>query len=220
MDEINIFHRELLAEAQGDADASGVITSEAFLEKISEILDEAGEVSSLSQSYYEGKFRGKTLQVDAFSWDPLDEEGVLSVVICDFVVDDELQSIDRSEISRLLKKLVEFVVAAKTRDFRESLEEASDGFVLSDLIHRSWAKINKIKLIVVTNRVNKSRTDAQPVGSIASIPVTSNVWDLSRIYRFVSSGQTREDLIIDLISRIKPAHSNAYVKFVDKKCKE
>ena len=35
MDEINIFHRELLAEAQGDADASGVITSEAFLEKIS-----------------------------------------------------------------------------------------------------------------------------------------------------------------------------------------
>ena len=102
MDEINIFHRELLAEAQGDADASGVITSEAFLEKISEILDEAGEVSSLSQSYYEGKFRGKTLQVDAFSWDPLDEEGVLSVVICDFVVDDELQSIDRSEISRLL----------------------------------------------------------------------------------------------------------------------
>lgn len=197
MDEINIFHRELLAEAQGDADASGVITSEAFLEKISEILDEAGEVNSLSQSYHEGKFRGKTLQVDAFSWDPSDEEGVLSVVICDFVIDDEPQSIDRSEISRLLKKLVEFVVAAKTRDFRESLEEASDGFILSDLIHRSWTKINKIKLIVVTNRVNKSRTDAQPVGSIASIPVTSNVWDLSRIYRFVSSGQTREDLIID-----------------------
>lgn len=197
MDEINIFHRELLAEAQGDADASGLITSEAFLEKISEILDEAGEVNSLSQSYYEGKFRGKTLQVDAFAWDPSDEEGVLSVVICDFVIDEEPQSIDRSEISRLLKKLVEFVVAAKTRDFRESLEEASDGFVLSDLIHRSWTKISKIKLIVVTNRINKSRTDAQPVGSIASIPVTSNVWDLSRIYRFVSSGQTREDLIID-----------------------
>lgn len=29
-----------------------------------------------------------------------------------------------------------------------------------------------------------------------------------------------EDLIIDLVSRIKPAHSNSYVKFIDKKCKE
>lgn len=29
-----------------------------------------------------------------------------------------------------------------------------------------------------------------------------------------------EDLIVDLISRIKPAHSNAYVKFIEKKCKE
>jgi len=29
-----------------------------------------------------------------------------------------------------------------------------------------------------------------------------------------------EDLIKDLISRIKPAHSNGYVKFVEKKCKE
>ena len=33
-------------------------------------------------------------------------------------------------------------------------------------------------------------------------------------------GGTIEDLISDLISRIKPAHSNAYIKFVEKKCKE
>jgi hypothetical protein len=29
-----------------------------------------------------------------------------------------------------------------------------------------------------------------------------------------------EDLIRDLVSRIKPAHSNGYVKFIEKKCKE
>ena len=34
------------------------------------------------------------------------------------------------------------------------------------------------------------------------------------------NGGSIEDLIVDLISRIKPAHSNAYVKFIDKKCKE
>jgi len=34
------------------------------------------------------------------------------------------------------------------------------------------------------------------------------------------NGGEIEDLITDLISRIKPAHSNGYVKFIDKKCKE
>lgn len=197
MDELNEYHRQLMAEIQGDADAMGLITSEAFIDKIADVLDEAGEVSSLSQCYFEGKFGSKAVQVDAYAWDPTDEEGVLSVLVCDFTVADEPQSIDKTEISRLLKRLVEFVVAAKTRDFREGLEETSNGFVLSDLIARAWKQINKIKLILVTNRINKARTDAQPVGNIGGIPVTSNVWDLARIYRFESSGQTREDLIVD-----------------------
>jgi hypothetical protein len=197
MDELTEYHRQLMAEIQGDADAMGLITSEAFLEKIADVLDEAGEVTSLSQCYYEGKFGSKAVQVDAYAWDPTDEEGVLSVVICDLVLSEQPQSIDKTEISRLLKRLVEFVVAAKTREFRENLEETSNGFVLSDLIARAWKQINKIKLILVTNRINKSRTDAQSVGAIGGIPVTSNVWDLPRIHRFVSSGQTREDLVVD-----------------------
>lgn len=197
MDELSEYHRQLIAEIQGDADAMGLITSEAFLDKIADVLDEAGEVTSLSQCYFEGKFGSKQVQVDAYAWDPTDEEGVLSVVICDFAFADEPQSVDKTEINRQLKRLVEFVVAAKTRDFRESLEETSNGYVLSDLIARAWKQINKIKLILVTNRINKARTDAQPVGAVGGIPVTSNVWDLSRIYRFVSSGQTREDLVID-----------------------
>ena len=197
MNELNEYQRQLIAEIKGDADAMGLITSEAFLDKIADILDEAGEVTSLSQCYFEGKIGSKALQVDAYAWDPTDEEGVLSVIICDFTIAEEAQSIDKTEINRLLRRLVEFVVAAKTSDFRESLEETSNGFVLSDLIARAWKQINKIKLILVTNRVNKSRTDAQPVGNIGGIPVTSNVWDLARIHRFESSGQTREDLVVD-----------------------
>ncbi len=197
MDELSDYHRQLMAEIKGDADAMGLITTEAFLDKIADVLDEAGEATSLSQCYYHGKFGAKPVQVDAYAWDSTDEEGVLSVLICDLVISEQPQSIDKTEINKLLKRLVEFVIAAKTREFRESLEETSNGFVLSDLIARAWKQVNKIKLILVTNRINKSRTDAQPVGAIGGIPVTSNVWDLPRIHRFISSGQTREDLVVD-----------------------
>lgn len=197
MEELAEFHRELIADVQGDADVMGLLTAEAFLEKIGEILDEAGEISSLDLCYFDGSHDRKPLHVDGFSWDASDEEGVLSLVICDFTLSDDPEIILKKDINSLLTRLVNFTVAAKTRDFREGLEETSKGYFLSDLITRSWTKLNKIKLILVTNRINKSKTDAQPVGSIGGIPVTSNVWDLSRIQRYVSSGQTREDLVID-----------------------
>lgn len=196
MDELEEFHRELIAEVQGDADALGQITGEAFLEKVSEILDEAGEVSGLTLGYYQGQHKRKTIQIDAYGWDPADEDGVLSLVVCDFTPSEAPESVLKADINKLLTRVVDFVLAAKDRDFRETLEETSNGFVAADLVCRIWKQISKIKLILVTNRVNKATTDAQPVGKIGDVPVTSNVWDLSRIQRFVSSGQTREDLVV------------------------
>ncbi|MCP3733111.1 AIPR family protein [Sphingomonas sp. MG17] len=197
MDDPIEFHRELLAEVRSDADAQGLITSEAFLEKMGEILDEAGELSSFTQCYHDGAFKRKPVQVDAFAWDFEDEEGSLSLVISDFHRESEPVTIGKTEANRLLSRLVQFVMASLDREYREGLEESSEAYALADLIRRCWKKIGKIKLILVTNAINKAKTDAQPVGKIGDVPVTSNVWDLGRIQRFVEAGQTREDLVID-----------------------
>lgn len=197
MEQLNEFHREFLAEVQGEADAQGLITTEAFLEKMGEILDEAGELSSFAQCYHEGIFRQKPVQVDGFGWDADDEEGVLSLVISDFHRHAEPGSIMKGDANKLLGRVVQFVMASLDAGYRDSLEESSQAFALADLIRRCWKKITKIKLILVTNRIYKSRTDAQSVGRIGEVPVTSNVWDLGRIQRFIEAGQTREDLVID-----------------------
>jgi hypothetical protein len=205
MDEITEFHRELLAEVQGNADAQGVITTEAFLERAGDILDEAGELSSFAQCYHEGSFQRKQVQVDAFSWDLDDEEGVLSLIISDFTRGTEPETIGKTDIAKMLSRLVQFVKAAVDRDYREGLEESSQAFALADLVRGCWKKISKIKLILVTNRINKSKTDARSVGKIGEIPVTSNVWDLGRLQRFIEAGQTREDLVIDFAGDFEEA---------------
>src|SRR5690606_20308805 len=110
MDELTEFHREFLAEVQGEADAQGLVTTEAFLEKMGEILDEAGEVSSFAQCYHEGTFNRKALQIDAYGWDPEDEEGVLSLVISDFSRDANPVSIAKADVNRLLSRVVQFVM--------------------------------------------------------------------------------------------------------------
>ena len=197
MNDMSNFHQEFMADIKGDADALGLITAEAFLEKTGEILEEAGELTSLDRCYYEGRNGVKAIQVDAYSWDPKDEEGVFSLVLCDFVQGDDPQSIAKKEIDALLNRLAQFTVAARDQNFRERLEETSSAFALADLLVRSWRMINKFKLIIVTNRLNVARTDAIEIGKLGGVPVTSNVWDLARIRRYITSGQTREDLVVD-----------------------
>lgn len=198
MNEMTSFHRELIADVQGDADAMGLITSEAFLEKVGELLDEAGEISAFEQCFYEGTYDKKSIGISAYCWDPGDEEGVLSIIISDFVRSEEPQGLLKPDINALLNKLIHFTKAARDTNFSEKLEETSSAFVFADFFVRNIKKFGKIKLILATNRLNKARSwDAHSLGTIAGIPTTVSIWDLARLERFISSGQTRDDLVVN-----------------------
>lgn len=203
MGELIEFHQEFLAQIKGDADAHGLITTDAFLEKTGELLEEAGEVSALTHCYHESMIGKKALQVDAYAWDADDRAGVLNLVVLDFDQGPEPGSLDKNGVARPLDRLVQFVMAAADREkqdaseWREALADTSEAYVLVDLIRRKWKAISKIKLILITNKRIVARSDAKPVGNIGGVPVTANVWGLERIRRFVEAGQTREDLVID-----------------------
>ena len=133
------------------------------------------------------------MSVDGYGGDPRDSDGVLSLIICDFEMSEEPQVLQGERLKSLFKRLIEFVQHSRKRSFRESLEETSAGFGLADLVATTWKRITKIKLILLTNRTNRSRVDAVPAGMIDEIPVTYNIWDLPRIHRYVTSGRARDD---------------------------
>ena len=126
--ELEEFHRELIADIQGDADVLGLITVEAFFEKVADLLTEAGEIEEANRGYFEGTYGRGNLQVDGYGGDPRDADGILSLILCDFALTDEVRVLNKDHIQRLLQKLYRFLVASLERDFREQLEETSAGF--------------------------------------------------------------------------------------------
>ena len=198
MSELDEFHRELIADIQGDADVGGIYTTEAFFEKMGEILTEAGELDGADFAYFEGSGRNNMkLQVDGYGGDPRNAQGVLSLILCDFSATEEVRLFRADDLKSRFNRLVAFLKHARDENFREQLEETSPGFMLSDLIATTWSSITKIKLIVVTNAEKRAKADGLPAGTIDERPVTYTVWDLARIEKYIRSGQTREDLLID-----------------------
>ena len=198
MSELDEFNRELIADIQGEADVGGSYTTEAFFEKMGDILTEAGELDGADYAYFEGAGRrGTALQIHGYGGDPRESQGILSLILCDFSASEEVRVFRADDLKPRFNRLVGFLRHARDEEFREQLEETSSGFMLSDLISTTWSSISKIKLIVVTNAEKRAKADGLPAGSIGEKPVTYTVWDLARIEKYVRSGQTREDLLIN-----------------------
>lgn len=199
MSDLDEFHRQIIADVQGDADALGRVNATAFFEITGEYLTEAGEIDNATWSYFEGKASSSPLQVHGYGGDPRDAEGILSLIICDFEITPEIRTVNSDHVKRLFKRLVDFLTQARKASFREGLEESSAGFGLADMISATWTEIDKIKLILVTNAEFRAKSDGVPAGSIDQKPVTYSVWDLKRLARYVEQGLTRQSSEVDFV---------------------
>jgi hypothetical protein len=197
MSELKEFHHNLIADVQGDADALGIVAVEAFFEKVGELLTEAGELDGANRAYYEGGGANNPIQIDGYGGDPRDGDGILSLVLCDFVLGEEVRVQNKEQIQRLLQRLYRFAKSSLKRTFRDELEETSAGFGVADLIATTWKNIEKIKLIIVTNADFRARADAAKIKDLEGRPVTLSVWDLKRLKQYLEQGQARVDLVID-----------------------
>jgi len=110
MSDLSEFHRELVADVQVDADAGGIYTKEAFFEKMGDILTEAGELDGADYAYFEGTGQnGVALQVDGYGGDPRDAQGILSLIICDFEVTDEVRRFQGEQLKSRFNRLSVFL---------------------------------------------------------------------------------------------------------------
>ncbi|EGQ8096583.1 AIPR family protein [Vibrio cholerae] len=197
MTELADFNLQFIADIQGDADALGLVTVEAFFEKIGDLLSEAGEIESANRAFHEGLYSRGPTQIDGYGGDPRENEGILSLILCDFTLDKDIRSLHKDHVQRLSQKLFRFLNASLDDQFREKLEETSPGFGVADLINATWNSVEKVKLIIATNGDYRARADATSFDVIDDKPVTLSVWDIKRIKRFMEQGLARADSVIN-----------------------
>lgn len=197
MSELDEYHQNLMADIRREADASGVFPVEAFFDRMTERLTEAGELEVADRAYYQSGDGGQRLRIDGYAGDPRDSEGVLGLIVCDFADGDTVQTFGKGDVPPILNPLIRFLKKAKTEEFRDSLNEANPAFQVSDLIITTWSQVTKVKLILISNRQYIGRDDTVKLAEIGEVPITWSVWDLARFERFDRSGQAREDMVID-----------------------
>lgn len=200
MTELDDYHESLMADIRREADASGILMVEAFFDRMTERLTEAGELEVADRAFFQNGEGSQRLRIDGYAGDPRDSDGVLGLVVCDFVDSHNVQTFGKGDVPPILNPLIRFLGKARTEGFRDSLNEINPAFQVSDLIITTWPQITKVKLILVSNRHYIGRDDTVRLSEPGDVPVTWSVWDLARFERFDRSGQAREDIVIDFVN--------------------
>jgi hypothetical protein len=206
------FHREIFQEIVRSADAEGHVAEDSFFEVFTEHLIEAGELDTADRAQFIGQ-RG--VRIDGYGGDPVTSEGTLSLIINDFSQSHEIATLTATEMEASFKRATSFLKKSLERGFRNGLEETSAGFGLAELIANSWEYVSKVRLILISNRVLSARVDGRTADEFLGRPIAYSVWDLGRLQRYLESGRSREEIVVemeehgDLLSAL-PAHlSNA-----------
>lgn len=190
----------LIADVHDSADESDMSVMDAFFEHMTLRLEDAGELEFSERAAYEDIVSGKAVRVDGSSGPPRDSDGVLSLLVCDFYQDAQPVTINAQHARRLFGQVTNFITACRDSSFRERLKSSRTVAALANIISDEWQSLAKVKLVLVTNAIYSARTDSVPAGEIQGVPITYNIWDLSRYQKYEISGQAREDLVVNFQS--------------------
>ena len=196
--EVEEFAKELLQDVLADSDADGKFQEDVFFQKSCEMLMDAGELESADRTPYRSPTRG--IRVDGYGGDPADESGTLSLIVLDFHGSPTVEGLTGSDMDTIFRRVSNFLRQALDSRWREALEETSPAFGLADLIAQRWARVEKVRLLLVGNRALSERVDGRPAGTIEGKQVTYSVWDIRRLHGLATVGQGREELEIDLVA--------------------
>lgn len=177
--------------------AKGALQEEAFFETASETLIDMGELSEANYAQYK-----KTgLQIDGYGGNLIDEENVLKLILLDYCSNqNNPETLTQTEIQAIVRRGLNFLRKVLTRNFINEIEESSDVFKLAGIIRERWKDIQKVRFILVTNKLMSERVKENRIKleEIEDTAISLNIWDYRRFSDINAQGNEREPLIINM----------------------
>lgn len=191
-DKILEFYREFQDEVLTYAKENGPIsTNTAFKTLFLSYLTEAGETLVSDCMLVDFKKDSENMKLDGYAFSEYFRS--LTLLVSKYQAKSIPEKIKKTEIDKLLKKVLKFYKTCGTNDF-EALEESSDGYQAYKFIKGHKADIETVNIILLTNdeTIRHIPNDVH----YGKITVRFDVWDIERLYQSVLGGTAVERQLV------------------------
>lgn len=176
-------HQRLAAEPE-------MMVGDMFVKVIAERLIADGTLEDLEVCYLRQTGR-PTLEVSGYN---ITSDGtILDLVTRE--TEKAGETITRARVATLFRRAAAFAEAC--RDGLHKLkEESAPAYDMAQRIHAEWSELRKIRVFLFTD--GRATIERIEESAVADLPITYDIWDITRLHRLTSSGRAQEEIIIDL----------------------
>ncbi len=194
------FLQDLVSEVEEAVSAVEPFTVNIFTAVVLERLEEAGHFDDTFPVFQAGHFkdrRGRSMayRIDGYAYE--EERGRLDLFTTLFSGDRDAARIPSVDVTKSLVRALRFANAC-VDGLASSLEPANtDASDLARLIEAEAERLTAIRIVLLTDGT---------VGNIPSPgewkgkPLTFEAYDITRLFRVLGKGETREDIFVDLVA--------------------
>lgn len=170
---------------------SPISTNTAFKTLFLSYLTEAGETLVSDCMLVDFKKDSENMKLDGYAFSEYFRS--LTLLVSKYQAKPIPEKIKKTEIYKLLKKVLKFYKTCGTNDF-EALEESSDGYQAYKFIKGHKADIETVNIILLTNdeTIQYIPNDVH----YGKITVRFDVWDIERLYQSVLGGTAVERQLV------------------------
>jgi AIPR protein len=185
---ITEYAQDMVADVLATAEAESATTPETFTRRALDELEQAGITENTFTAYY----RAHGIEVSGYgNNDSLD---TLDLFVTSFQQYPLAPKLTRTEAETLLRRAASF--ATRCRDgLRHQVEESSDVYDMCLAVEKKLSETTRIRLFLLTNSI--ASVTAFPDSTLDAIPVSYEIWDLSRFHRMATSGTLSEPIVVE-----------------------
>ena len=202
------FYNNLLESMSSSSGLKNTLEFELPLRLIAD-LEDAGVISGYEHCHYKPP-RG--MRVDAYWF--REDESSLDLFIFDDENRSSLETLTKTDVNSIFKRLENFFINSVGRNFYEDLEGLPVYGLARDISDRRHL-YSKVNLYLVSERNLSERMHALEDIIFQQWALSFHVWDMSRFFRQYTSTGAKEDLIVDFSELCEgglqclPAHLNS-----------
>jgi hypothetical protein len=185
------FFHDFRQDTLADAEAHSTYQLESFMASVSTELIETGFIEGFEHCHYRAP-RG--MRVDGY-W--FNDEGALDLFVADFDCRRELETLTRTEVDAVFKRVVNFFKASLQGRLEPDVTTPEYGLIRQIADRR--AMLRQVSFYLTSERVLSDRFQGFPDGKVGGIRATYHIWDMARFQRQRSSRGHKESLDIDFV---------------------
>ncbi|MFC3651954.1 AIPR family protein [Dyella humi] len=191
--ELQEFLTQIQSEVREQMSGGLPFAEKFFAEIVMQHMAEAGMTSEPASCDFDGKVGNANLRLSGFALS--DDGDQLDLFVSLYEGVNEITPITDAECKTAADQCLRFLQLCVEGKMAARLDPTHDARSLAETIHAGYNELDQIRIFVLTDKKSKSKNFK--AREISGKTVRLEVMDIERLYRHISEGKPRDELIVD-----------------------